>query len=66
MTGGREDGRMSGETTDQTRAAYDAVAESYAEMIPDTRYEASVDLAMVRHFVESIAVRPEESTPIAA
>lgn len=49
---------MSGETTDQTRAAYDAVAESYAEMIPDTRYEASVDLAMVRHFVESIAVRP--------
>lgn len=49
---------MSGETTDPTRAAYDQVAASYAEMIPDTRYEADVDLAMVRHFVESIPVRP--------
>lgn len=49
---------MSGDITDLTRAAYDEVAASYAEMIPDTRYEASVDLAMVRHFVESIEVRP--------
>ena len=43
---------------DGTRAAYDEVAESYAEMIPDTRYEAAVDLAMVRHFVESLSRRP--------
>ena len=49
---------MSGETTDLTRTAYDTVAASYAELIPDTRYEAHVDLAMVRHFVESIEVRP--------
>lgn len=46
------------QTAGLTRAAYDTVATSYAAMIPDTRYEASVDLAMVRHFVESIAVRP--------
>ncbi|WP_164861567.1 class I SAM-dependent DNA methyltransferase [Microbacterium sp. CPCC 204701] len=49
---------MSGETTDLTRTAYDTVAVNYAEMVPDTRYEADVDLAMVRHFVESLAPRP--------
>lgn len=49
---------MSGETTGLTRAAYDQVASSYAEMLPDTRYEADIDLAMVRHFVESLAPRP--------
>lgn len=49
---------MSGDTTDLTRTAYDIVAASYAEMIPDTRYEAAVDLAMVRHFVESLSQRP--------
>jgi len=41
-----------------TRSAYDEVAASYAAMIPDTRYEAAVDLAMVEHFVEAIPVRP--------
>lgn len=46
------------QTADVTRTAYDTVASSYAEMIPDTRYEAAVDLAMVRHFVESIEARP--------
>lgn len=44
--------------TDGTRAGYDVVAASYAEMIPDTRYEAPVDLAMVRHFVDAMPDRP--------
>ncbi|SDD36978.1 class I SAM-dependent DNA methyltransferase [Auraticoccus monumenti] len=34
-----------------TRTAYDAVAESYARMLPDTRYEAALDLAMVEHLL---------------
>lgn len=34
-----------------TRAAYDAVAESYARILPDTRYEAALDLAMVAHLL---------------
>ena len=44
--------------TDATRAGYDVVAASYAEIIPDTRYEAPVDLAMVRHFVDALPDRP--------
>jgi SAM-dependent methyltransferase len=44
--------------TNATRAGYDVVAESYAEMIPDTRYEAAIDLAMVRHFVDGMPERP--------
>jgi ubiquinone/menaquinone biosynthesis C-methylase UbiE len=43
---------------EHTRGAYDEMAASYAEMIPDTRYEASVDLAMVQHFVDSLRDRP--------
>lgn len=52
------DSDVTNDTPDGTRAAYDVVAGSYAEMIPDTRYEAHLDLAMVRHFVESLAPRP--------
>lgn len=52
------DSGVTNDTSDGTRAAYDAVAGSYAEMIPDTRFEAAVDLAMVRHFVESLSQRP--------
>ena len=51
-------GGQNGGATDRTRAAYDEVAASYAAMIPDTRYEAAVDLAMVKHFVDAIAARP--------
>lgn len=36
------------------RTAYDTVAAAYAEMLPDTSYEAGVDLAMVRHFIEQL------------
>lgn len=46
--------QTAGQTAEQTRAAYDEVAASYAEMIPDTRYEAAVDLGMVQHFVQSL------------
>jgi ubiquinone/menaquinone biosynthesis C-methylase UbiE len=37
---------------DRTRRFYDTVATAYAEMIPDTRYESAIDLAMVRDFVD--------------
>ncbi len=35
----------------RTRAMYDLVAESYARILSDTRYEAPLDLAMVEEFV---------------
>jgi SAM-dependent methyltransferase len=38
----------------QTRAGYDAVAGAYAELLPDTRYEAAPDLAMVQHFATGL------------
>ena len=34
--------------------AYDVVAESYAQLVADTAYEAPLDLAMVSHFVAEI------------
>lgn len=40
---------------ERTRAFYDTVATSYAEMIPDTRYESALDLAMIRDFVDLLA-----------
>lgn len=43
---------------ERTRAGYDQVAVSYAATIPDTRYEAAVDLAMVQHFVEGLESGP--------
>lgn len=45
--------------TDRTRRFYDAVAPSYAELIPDTRYESAVDLAMIRDFVELLGEGPK-------
>lgn len=36
------------------RAAYDVVADSYAAMLPDTRAEAPLDLAMVDAFVAAV------------
>lgn len=49
---------MTEQTVERTRAAYDEVAASYAEMVPDTRYEAAPELAMVQHFVESLPQHP--------
>src|SRR5665213_614973 len=34
--------------------AYDVVAESYAQLLADTAYEAPLDLAMVRHFIAEL------------
>lgn len=34
--------------------AYDVVADSYAQLVADTAYEAPLDLAMVRHFVGEV------------
>lgn len=39
---------------DETRRAYDEVAQDYARLLPDTRAEHPVDLAMVDAFVELV------------
>jgi SAM-dependent methyltransferase len=39
---------------DQTRRAYDTVADDFARLLPDTRAEAPGDLAMVDTFVELV------------
>ena len=49
---------MTSADIERTRSGYDDVAASYAAMIPDTRYEAAVDLAMVQHFVEGLDSGP--------
>ena len=46
------------ELREQTRAAYDVVASDYATIIPDTGFEAPLDLAMVNEFVNAVAKRP--------
>ena len=33
------------------RSAYDTVAETYSAVIPDTSFEAPLDMAMVDHFI---------------
>ncbi|MGN6762373.1 MAG: class I SAM-dependent DNA methyltransferase [Leifsonia sp.] len=38
----------------QTRAGYDAAASAYAESLPDTSFEAGIDLAMIDHFVAQL------------
>lgn len=43
---------MSDALRDQTKAAYDTVAARYVEMLPDTRVEAGLDLAMVGHLID--------------
>lgn len=45
---------MTSADVQHTRTAYDEVAASYAAMLPDTRYEAAPELAMVQHFVEGL------------
>ena len=49
---------MTSADVERTRTAYDEVAASYAAMLPDTRYEAAPELAMVQHFVEELASKP--------
>ena len=39
---------------DQTKAAYDTVAATYAVVLPDTSFEASLDLAMIQDFVDQL------------
>lgn len=39
----------------QTRRTYDTVAASYARMVPDTLYEAPLDLAMIDYFVAQLS-----------
>ena len=45
---------MSDELRRQTKAAYDTVAVRYAEVLPDTSFEAELDLAMIRHFIAEL------------
>lgn len=42
---------------DQTKAAYDTVAATYAVVLPDTSFEASLDLAMIQNFVNQLRDR---------
>ena len=48
---------MSDALRDQTRLAYDTVAASYAQILPDTSYESPLDLAMIDHFVRQLGGR---------
>jgi ubiquinone/menaquinone biosynthesis C-methylase UbiE len=52
---------MSEDRTTATRHLYDTVAATYAEVLPDTRYEAALDLGMVDHF---IACLPDSELPV--
>jgi ubiquinone/menaquinone biosynthesis C-methylase UbiE len=44
---------------DQTKAAYDTVAATYAVVLPDTSFEASLDLAMIQNFVDQLRDRED-------
>ncbi|MBS3178120.1 MULTISPECIES: class I SAM-dependent DNA methyltransferase [unclassified Pseudoclavibacter] len=50
---------MDEDLSEQTRAAYDAVARDYANLIPDTEFEASLDLAMVEAFTQEMSERSD-------
>ena len=43
---------------DQTRLGYDAIAAAYAEWLPDTSYEAPIDLAMIGMLLDLIGDSP--------
>ncbi|WJL97202.1 class I SAM-dependent methyltransferase [Microbacterium sp. ET2] len=49
---------MRDELREQTRGAYNVVAADYAAMIPDTSFEAPLDLAMIDEFVRRADARP--------
>lgn len=42
---------MANENLMDVRSAYDTVAEAYSTVIPDTSFEAALDMAMVDHFI---------------
>lgn len=42
------------QTEDTVRAAYDVVADDFARLLPDTRAETALDLAMVDAFIERV------------
>jgi ubiquinone/menaquinone biosynthesis C-methylase UbiE len=54
---------VSDKLLEQTRAGYDAVASAYARVLPDTSFEAAIDLAMIDHF---LARMPEGGSVIDA
>ncbi|MDN4614502.1 class I SAM-dependent methyltransferase [Leifsonia sp. F6_8S_P_1B] len=43
--------------TDRKRALYEEVADTYAEWLPDTSFEAGIDLALIRDLVEQFAAQ---------
>jgi hypothetical protein len=47
-----------GDVLARTRALYDTVAASYARALPDTSFEADVDLAMIRRLRHGSNDRP--------
>ncbi|MEP7763823.1 class I SAM-dependent methyltransferase [Sanguibacter sp. 25GB23B1] len=47
-----------GTDRESARAFYDTVAASYAAMLPDTSFEAPLDLAVLDHFVASLPPSP--------
>ncbi|MEL4318753.1 class I SAM-dependent methyltransferase [Leifsonia sp. YIM 134122] len=52
---------MSEDRIDQTRRLYATVAHTYAEVLPDTRYEAPLELGMVDHFIAQL---PDSELPV--
>jgi ubiquinone/menaquinone biosynthesis C-methylase UbiE len=52
---------MAEKDTRGTEAFYDTVAASYAALIPDTSYEAPLDLGLLDHFIASL---PDWDAPV--
>ncbi len=46
------------ELREHTRTAFNSVASDYATIIPDTSFEAPLDLAIGNEFVNEVATRP--------
>lgn len=47
--------------TEQIRRLHDTVAPTYAQVLPDTRAEAPLDLGILQHFIESV---PDGDLPV--
>lgn len=52
---------MSDDRVNGTRHLYATVAATYAEVLPDTRYESPLDLGMVDHFIAGL---PDVELPV--
>jgi ubiquinone/menaquinone biosynthesis C-methylase UbiE len=50
---------MANENLMDVRSAYDTVAEAYSTVIPDTSFEAPLDIAMVDHFIAHMRTSPD-------